>query len=915
MAKRPSVPQFGNWEGETNLPYTVFFDEARKAKNGGKMINPNDPMDYPGMFPYSPKASPPRATNAPEQPIDRRAVRTTLVDTSPSRQNGDVKKFSDNQRPVVPQFGNWDGQGNIPYTIYFDEARKSKLGGKMVNPNDPMEYPGMFPSSPQATPFRSKNVPEEPLGKTAVRPTTLDSQSGGNKDRKRFTDTPVNNDNVIRGVGSPHHNRGGRGPGSDQPGRQNVGLVHSIDRSPLHPQLQAKRNEKSGGSPAWESKRPNGISNATPGRSRMKPVSTGVQYPEKSAAVPRFGEWDEENPSSGENYTHAFNQVHHEKISGSPMVSNMSAEQPSATRQKQNVGNKYKLQSRWFPCFGKACFVESTMASSRLPSYTPFTTDMKLPIETSFKLPAPLPSWPAGTNFATGIVDLGALQVSQITSLNKVWATYERGPDNQGSTFYEPASIPEGFFMLGCYAQPNNQPLYGWVLVAKDVSLPGEQKALALPTDYTLLYYSVPENIAKSGDAYIWLPVAPDGYSAMGYVVTASPEKPPLDKVRVVRSELTEDVEFDNWIWGSEGLNVYGLRPVDRGSKALGISMGTFNLQLNGKEMHKLSCLTNLNFSYPSMPNLNQVHALLQAYTPVVYMHSEEKYFPSRVSWFFQNGALLYTKGQESSPVGIAYNGGNLPQNGSNDGAYWIDLPSDNTASENLKKGNLQSAYSYIHIKPALGGTFTDIQVWLFYPFNGPSKIKIGWFTISLKQIGEHVGDWEHVTLRISNFNGELRSVYFAKHNKGDWVSSPSLEFETNNKPVVYSARYGHASYPTPGAFLHKLAEEKAFVLPKNVTSKSDYRMDTGARYWILGADYLGSLGIVEEPWLNFARQWGPKKVYAIERFLQEMQKTVPGSLFKKLEQFIRSLSADILGEEGPTGPKWKDTWSGDERI
>lgn len=353
MAKRAVVPQFGNWDGENNLPYTIYFDEARKAKNGGKLVNPNDPMDYPGMFPYSPKATP---TNAPKEPIGQRAV-TPITLHSHSRENGDNNKFSDaqqinaNKRPVVPQFGNWDGD-NVPYTIYFDEARKSKLGGNMINPNDPMEYPGMFPSSPQATPSRAKNVPEEPIGRTSVRPTTFDSQSGENKDRKRFTDTPVSNDNS-RGIGSTHHNRRGNGPGSDQPGRQNGGSLHSIDRSPLHPQFQAKRNEKSSGSPARESKRPSGNSNATPGRSRMKPVSTGVQYPEKGAAVPRFGEWDEANPSSGDNYTHAFNQVRHEKISGSPMVSNMGAEQGYATRQKQNGHDKYKSLSRWFPCFGK----------------------------------------------------------------------------------------------------------------------------------------------------------------------------------------------------------------------------------------------------------------------------------------------------------------------------------------------------------------------------------------------------------------------------------------------------------------------------------------------------------------------------------------------------------------------------------
>lgn len=100
------------------------------------------------------------------------------------------------KRPTVPQFGNWEGENNLPYTIYFDEARKAKNGGKMMNPNDPMEYPGMFPSSPKATPSTARNAPQEPIGRKGVRPTTVDSQSRENRDMEKFNDGPLSNDNV-----------------------------------------------------------------------------------------------------------------------------------------------------------------------------------------------------------------------------------------------------------------------------------------------------------------------------------------------------------------------------------------------------------------------------------------------------------------------------------------------------------------------------------------------------------------------------------------------------------------------------------------------------------------------------------------------------------------------------------------------
>ncbi|MCI18098.1 hypothetical protein A2U01_0039249, partial [Trifolium medium] len=88
--------------------------------------------------------------------------------------------------------------------------------------------------------------------------------------------------------------------------------------------------------------------------------------------------------------------------------------------------------------------------------------------------------------FATGIIDLGGgLLVSQISTFNKIWTTYEGGPDDLGVTFFEPTGLSEGFFMLGCYCQPNNKSLHGWILVAKDISLTTNE-ALKKPLDYKL---------------------------------------------------------------------------------------------------------------------------------------------------------------------------------------------------------------------------------------------------------------------------------------------------------------------------------------------------------------------------------------------------------------------------------------------
>lgn len=47
------------------------------------------------------------------------------------------------QRSHIPKFGSWDAD-NVPYTAYFENARKDKGSGVMINPNDPEQNPEAF---------------------------------------------------------------------------------------------------------------------------------------------------------------------------------------------------------------------------------------------------------------------------------------------------------------------------------------------------------------------------------------------------------------------------------------------------------------------------------------------------------------------------------------------------------------------------------------------------------------------------------------------------------------------------------------------------------------------------------------------------------------------------------------------------
>lgn len=538
-------------------------------------------------------------------------------------------------------------------------------------------------------------------------------------------------------------------------------------------------------------------------------------------------------------------------------------------------------------------------------------TKEALPIATPFKLPSPLPSLPQGEGFGNGIINLGSgLQVCQVVSLNKIWATNEGGPDNLGATFFEPSQMPQGFSMLGCYSQPNNRMLHGWVLAGKDET--GE--ALTKPVDYTLVWSSESLQIKQEGVGYIWLPTPLDGYKALGCVVTTSPEKPSLEKVRCVRSDLTDDCQIDKWIWGQgkesdpNGFNVFSLRPSNRGTQAMGVSVGTFVAQNTTSASISLACLKNIESNLSCMPTLDQVQAIFQVYSPRIYFHPDEEYLPSSARWYFTNGALLYKKDEESKPVPIESTGSNLPQGGSNDGSYWLDLPVEEAARERVKRGDLQDCQVYLHIKPMLGATFTDIVAWLFYPFNGPGRAKVDLITVPLGKTGQHVGDWEHVTLRISNFNGQLCGIYLSAHSGGTWYDASELEFQNGNKAVIYSSLNGHAMYAKPGLVL----QGSGNIGIRNDTAKSNKFIDTGARFSVVSAEYMGS-SIVEPPWLNYLRKWGPNITYDLAEEAETVEKLLPGKLKSAFDKFVKSLPKEIFGEEGPTGPKLKRNWTGDE--
>ncbi|THG18195.1 hypothetical protein TEA_017139 [Camellia sinensis var. sinensis] len=144
--------------------------------------------------------------------------------------------------------------------------------------------------------------------------------------------------------------------------------------------------------------------------------------------------------------------------------------------------------------------------------------------------------------------------------------------------------------------------------------------------------------------------------------------------------------------------------------------------------------------------------------------------------------------------------------------------------------------------------------MWVFCLFNGPTTIKASLVNMELSKIVELVGDWEHYTLHVSNFTGELWSMYFSEHSGGEWVNTCNLE-------------------------------------------------------------YIERVGVINEPnWLRYIREWGPTIVYDAQSELNKIINYFPILLRYSVETFFELFPTDMYGNEGPIGPKEKDNWVGDER-
>lgn len=199
----------------------------------------------------------------------------------------------------MPKFGNWETEENVPYTTYFENARRVS-SGERVNPSNSPDNPNLVSK------FETRR------GSEAARAKHENMLSQENGELQKSCGSPSRpNGGRKASVNSTHYQPAG--VSSDTPkrsARANGGGFRSADQSPLHPHYQAKIGAKGS---AVSSDGNHGLAPSTPGRSRLRSVARGNETPDRGASVPKFGEWDETDPSSADGFTHIFNKVKEER--------------------------------------------------------------------------------------------------------------------------------------------------------------------------------------------------------------------------------------------------------------------------------------------------------------------------------------------------------------------------------------------------------------------------------------------------------------------------------------------------------------------------------------------------------------------------------------------------------------------------
>lgn len=179
-------------------------------------------------------------------------------------------------------------------------------------------------------------------------------------------------------------------------------------------------------------------------------------------------------------------------------------------------------------------------------------------------------------------------------------------------------------------------------------------------------------------------------------------------------------------------------------------------------------------------PNATKLE-LLTTYAPQVWLAPGEEYFPTSTEWAFKS---LF---RAINPEGLPALRTIRPVEGSDDG----DPLFKGNDGQPFTAGVKAPVYAFWS-ENAAG---VNLVYNFYYTYNRGKKV-LG------SVYGNHVGDWEHITVRLekSNQTWVPTKVYYSSHDKGELIAWSNVQKIADTHPIVFSAWGSHGCYSTGGS-------------------------------------------------------------------------------------------------------------------
>jgi Ricin-type beta-trefoil lectin domain-like/Vacuolar protein sorting-associated protein 62 len=414
------------------------------------------------------------------------------------------------------------------------------------------------------------------------------------------------------------------------------------------------------------------------------------------------------------------------------------------------------------------------------------------------------------------------------------------GADHDISIWRPDLSQYPGYYSLGDVAMPSHGAPPRASFVVK-----GDGDLLAQPVDYTSVWAD--HGSGGKFDVTFWEPVAPAGYTCLGHVAVGGYYKPSTDLMRCIKSAYVLSANSAK-IWDDAGSgatdDVSVWEATTKSYRSLPTS--TFISRPSHPDNGGAGRYWALNKSATASDELRggAVTGLTAAtFAPRIWLDGGENYFPSSTSFFLPNvndtNGFLVTKQS-------------LGCNNCTDPAFLDGQRPDQ---------NRVPVYAEIVKRNTPGIDTTDILYWTFYPYNNGKVVCVGDLDPLLGCIGDrvrfgnHVGDWEHMTVRF--IDGRPADVSLAQHDSGQrFTYGEKYLGLAGFHETAYAAQGSHGLYPNTGRHIYKDLPNGDYLADYTSTGMAWDTWKTVVPFaWQSRGTYTGALSF-----LNIESRWGNPK-------------------------------------------------------